>query len=438
MSRAAWIAALALGLVLALAAVGARSMGSPDAPARAWILAQVPAGAADPGPEPGRRYPLGSRVVRVELDRPARTPRELAPGFAAAGAPVLAHDAARLLFVGLESAAGHYAIWTCRPDGRDLRRAVAADTDCGAAAFLPDGRIVYSAEVAGSDGAEWALFVAPGDGGPGARITWSGGRDLDPAVLRDGRVVYASWQPDGDERATGGAFALFTVHPDGTGAEPFHGSHDGPPLKLQPRQQPNGDVHYLGAARDGGDAHWLGADWRDPAAPASPAEPAVLPAELTGAVEPSWHTIEAFEIAPRPRPQGHLSTIDPAHDEGELLALDARTPDGRGAAVRLWRVLALAPHGPPSTRILGEIPLEADGSFFARVPADQPLLLDLLDAGGALLVEGRTPFWVRPREVRACVGCHEAPDLAPPNRRPLAVVHGAVDPRRALALEVGR
>ncbi len=79
--------------------------------------------------------------------------------------------------------------------------------------------------------------------------------------------------------------------------------------------------------------------------------------------------------------------------------------------------------------VVVEAPLEEDGSFFVRVPPDQPLLVDVLDAAGAAGERSRTPIWVRPRETRGCVGCHEAPDVSPPNRRPRAVAHDAVAPR---------
>jgi hypothetical protein len=76
---------------------------------------------------------------------------------------------------------------------------------------------------------------------------------------------------------------------------------------------------------------------------------------------------------------------------------------------------------------LGDVPLAADGSFFAKVPADTPLLIDILDANDKILVETVSPIWVRPKEIRGCVGCHEDPETAPPNRRPLAVLEDPVD-----------
>ncbi|MBL9086205.1 MAG: hypothetical protein JNM10_03605, partial [Planctomycetia bacterium] len=73
-----------------------------------------------------------------------------------------------------------------------------------------------------------------------------------------------------------------------------------------------------------------------------------------------------------------------------------------------------------------ETDLAADGSFFLRIPPDAPVLIDLVDAAGATVERSTTPVWVRPRETRGCVGCHEAPDVSPANRRPAAVLRDAV------------
>lgn len=403
-------------------------------------------------PDPRIRYPLGSRVVLAARDRPGQSLRVLSEGLAAAGGASLSPDASHVLFVGMEAAGGRYGVWSCRADGTELRLAVDAPTDCGAAAFLADGRIVYSARTGRpgllpGSGPGWALFVASGDGAPGSRITFSGGQDLDPAVLQDGRIVYASWLPPGDGRPAGGGYGLFTVHPDGSGAAPLHGVHGGSFWKLLPRQGAGGDLFFVAVDRRG-NTQLAAVDWRAPMAggldlPESRGVLAVEPAadgtlwlslasgglrhlDQAGRVleepqlpDPGWQVLQGVEVLPRPRPQGHLSMVDDSGEQGSLLCLDARLQGERGVAVRLRSL------GDPASGAggwtLGEIPLEEDGSFFARVPADRPLLLDLLGEHGQVLATGHAPFWVRPKEVRCCVGCHEDPETAPPNRQPLAV-----------------
>jgi len=65
-------------------------------------------------------------------------------------------------------------------------------------------------------------------------------------------------------------------------------------------------------------------------------------------------------------------------------------------------------------RLVGEAPVEADGSFNVEVPADVPLLLQTLDERGLALATCGW-FWVKPREKRGCIGCHEDPERVPEN-----------------------
>jgi len=58
-------------------------------------------------------------------------------------------------------------------------------------------------------------------------------------------------------------------------------------------------------------------------------------------------------------------------------------------------------------RILGEAPVEPDGSFSVEVPADTTLFLQTLDENGMAIENQLTWLWVRPGETRMCVGCHE-------------------------------
>jgi hypothetical protein len=71
-------------------------------------------------------------------------------------------------------------------------------------------------------------------------------------------------------------------------------------------------------------------------------------------------------------------------------------------------------------RLVGEAPVEPDGSFNVMVPADTPLLLQTLDARGLAL--GNCGWiWVKPKETRGCIGCHEDPERIPDNEYVLAL-----------------
>lgn len=238
---------------------------------------------------------------------------------------------------------------------------------------LPDGRVVFSGPAAGAPEADGgrSLFACAPDGTQMKRITFGPGIDSKPRLLPDGRVAFERRRPAGD------AAEWMVVNPDGTGLVRFHGQ--APPQGL--------DLSAAGA-----------------------------------------------------RPRALTSVVDASKDSGRLLCLDVRVS-------RLPSVARLAPGGVEKVRVytggdgsarqgagaagalpglLGEAPVEPDGSFFLEVPADTPLRLEIVGRGGRRLALCDGGLWVRPNESRACIGCHEDPDLAPENRLPLAVRKSAV------------
>ncbi|MBN1346893.1 MAG: SUMF1/EgtB/PvdO family nonheme iron enzyme [Phycisphaerae bacterium] len=72
-------------------------------------------------------------------------------------------------------------------------------------------------------------------------------------------------------------------------------------------------------------------------------------------------------------------------------------------------------------RVLGTVPVEADGSASFRVPANTPISVQPLDGEGKALQLMRSWFTAMPGEVLSCVGCHERQNTAPPVRQTLAM-----------------
>ena len=66
-------------------------------------------------------------------------------------------------------------------------------------------------------------------------------------------------------------------------------------------------------------------------------------------------------------------------------------------------------------RVIGEVPVEADGSAHFQVPADTPVYFQLLDENHMELRRMRAFISFQPGEVRACHGCHESREEAPRN-----------------------
>lgn len=64
-------------------------------------------------------------------------------------------------------------------------------------------------------------------------------------------------------------------------------------------------------------------------------------------------------------------------------------------------------------KVLGTVPVAADGSAFFRVPAETSLQLQILDENGMAILTERSLFYLQKGEVRSCVGCHEPSGTSP-------------------------
>jgi len=74
-------------------------------------------------------------------------------------------------------------------------------------------------------------------------------------------------------------------------------------------------------------------------------------------------------------------------------------------------------HGGTHARVLGTVPLAADGSFYVEVPADRLLHLQILDSDRRVVNNQLFWLYARPGERRSCAGCHEQTDTTT-SRRP--------------------
>lgn len=421
------------------------------------LVTQVPA-AAEPwaGEDPDLRYPPGSRVVLVASPRRGADPVLLSEGLAAAGAPALAPDGERAAFMGLTRPEDPWQIYLVdlphgRPERLTSRPAGAADP-----VFLPDGRVVFTALAQRGKGPGHAPHLAARD--PGGeqveRLTHGAGSATSPTLIADGRILFVGDQPGADPPRQ----ALFTINPDGTCLLPYGAHHAGAPRLRRPREAPGGRVVLLAAGGLRAAPTWTAVQlptsnpFQAPR-PLLPGEAAhclaveptsgegllmCLPYEDTHAVftvdpeggrtllfdDDSRHEVEAVRVEGRPTPPAIPGVIQEDAATGLLLCLDVK--DSRPplpAAARPARVRVTVPGAEGRLHTLGEVPLEADGSFLVRVPADQSLGFELLDADGRLLRSVPPFLWVRPGEIRSCMGCHPGHGMAPHNKRPQAVSH---------------
>lgn len=135
--------------------------------------------------------------------------------------------------------------------------------------------------------------------------------------------------------------------------------------------------------------------------------------------EPGWALLEPVLLKSQPKPPVVPEQVDLTRDDGLVYLHDVHVGPGlqgvpRGT-VKSLRVLAyhfgyLGLAGPDRIgyggpwevmRILGTVPLEADGSAFFRVPANTPIALQPLDGEGKAVQLMRSWFSVMPGEYHA-------------------------------------
>ena len=87
---------------------------------------------------------------------------------------------------------------------------------------------------------------------------------------------------------------------------------------------------------------------------------------------------------------------------------------------------ALNWHDFGNKRILGTIPVEADGSAYFECPADSFVYFQLLDQQGRMIQTMRSGTIIQPGEQQGCIGCHEnRVNQVPANNNPQALMKPA-------------
>ncbi len=137
--------------------------------------------------------------------------------------------------------------------------------------------------------------------------------------------------------------------------------------------------------------------------------------------------------APHPFPAADAAT-DAEDAEARLLLLDVYEglPGVSRGTAKYLRVLEDLPRTEVTTasvivssatgiytvkRILGTVPIAADGSASFIVPANKNIYFEALDAREREIQRMRSVVCLKPGETRTCIGCHEPRTTAPPNRR---------------------
>ena len=317
-----------------------------------------------------------------------------------------------------------------------------------------------------------SLEPVEGRGSVTWRTTFNLSSDFSPTVLQDGRVLFTSRQ-----RYAGGPekYPLLAANWDGTGLNLFCGTGQGAHFKTMACEMPDRTLVFVESDNPAdGRGRLARVSFRRPLRSYEPMSRGTgpylyphpspdgalvvsySPGEESYAIylfdfgkgmpgeqvfdDPEWEDLDAQAVVPRPEPQGLISAVVDSLSWGQLHCLSVYESDLPGVkAIRKGDVKRVrfvegipaaatkqtsspaqsVPDG--GARLLGEAPVEPDGSFFVEVPADTPFSIQLLGEEGKVLETMARWIWVRRGTSRGCIGCHENKELAPENRASDAV-----------------
>ena len=148
-------------------------------------------------------------------------------------------------------------------------------------------------------------------------------------------------------------------------------------------------------------------------------------------VEPGCALLEPMPLLKQPRPPVVPDRIDLKSKEAVIYLQDIYVGPGlagipRGTVKNLrvftyaYNYRGMGSHslvgqesGWDVKRIMGTVPVGADGSAMFRVPANTPIAIQPLDEEGRALQLMRSWMTARPGEMLSCVGCHETGNSTP-------------------------
>lgn len=435
-------------------------------------------------------YGDGARVVMV---LPDRTTQVLSRGFYSACDPEISLDASHILFAGKRKPVDNWDIFEMAIDGSAVRQVTNGMGDCRNPGYqatlytIVSDKPWYQLTFVGSErgalneyGSTLAtnLYSCKLDGSAVRRLTFNLSSDMDPFIMPDGRLLFASWQRSRLDRGPSGRVTLFGINIDGTDYAAFC-TYEGKRIKHMPCTTTKGLAVFV----EGDSVPWDGAGslgsvrLRRPLhsyrpitkvsdglfhSPSPLLDGRVLVSRRSsggddthgvycldpsnGEMElifddPGYHDIQAKAVHSRQEPDGRSSVVTEKDPHGRLYCLNVYISDlekpewlPAGTVKRLRvlegiavkgdtyiqqdeRSLGVSVNGIPPVaqrRILGEIDIEEDGSFNIEIPANTPIELQTLDAEGMAL-RSCSWIWAKNHEPRGCIGCHEDGELTPEN-----------------------
>lgn len=412
--------------------------------------------------------------------------------------PQVHYTGQTILFSYRKGGTDAYHLYEIQADGTGLKQLTEGPYDDFEPAYLPDGDIVFVSSRCKRWVNCWLTQVAvlhrcDRSGGNIRQISANIEQDNTPWPMPDGRILYTRWEYV--DRSQVDYHHLWTANPDGTGQMVYYGNLHPGTVMIDAKPIPGSDTIMAIFSGGHGQKEHAGAltivspqrgpdnvasarritktdDFRDPyplgqgqflAAQYS----RIVVVNEQGEVRELYRLpkeIESKEVwchEPRPLVSRPLEKVvqprvDYAKSTGTLLLSNVRL--GRnmvgvkpGEIKKLLVVESLPKpinytggmeplsYGGTFTleRILGTVPVEADGSAYFDVPALRSLFLIALDEQGNSVKRMQSFLSVMPGETMGCVGCHENRAQAPAfskNEMPVAArrLASVIEPVRGI------
>ena len=390
--------------------------------------------------------------------------------------PNVHYDATKILFSYRRGGTETYHLYEINVDGSGLRQLTDGNDNDIEPIYLPDGDIMFCSSRCHRFVPCWrtqvaVLYRCDGDGQNIRMISNNAEQENTPWMLPDGRALFMRWEYVDRNQLT--YHHLWSVNPDGTGLMVYFGNQD--PLDraalLDAKPIPGSSKIIVSVSPNHGRPEHLGTlatidprggpDNSPSLTPVSKRmlrDPYPISQDLLltaddqgiylmdyqGTLEPLYLRDRAAGELPvheprplrrRPREPVIPTRVDTREDTGTLILSDVYEGRNMGSVKRgdIKKLLVLEQLPKPANfsggqeplsiggtftlqRVLGTVPVEADGSAHFKVPAVRSVFFVALDEQGLAVKRMQSFLAVQPGETTSCVGCHEQRTRTPHDR----------------------
>jgi hypothetical protein len=388
--------------------------------------------------------------------------------------PQVHYDGGKVLFAYRKGGTENYLLHEINLDGSGLHRITSGDYDDFEPSYLPNGDIVFVSSRCKRWVNCWLTQVAVlhrcGPNGENVHaISSNNEQDNTPWPLADGRILYTRWEYV--DRSQVNFHHLWVANPDGTGQMIWYGNlHPGITM-IDAKPIPGSDKVVASFSPGHGQREHAGAvtvvdpkagpdalasakrisksdQFRDPWAFNENTFMAALGPALV-LLDDNGRTKEIYRlpqadiaaemelseprpVVTRPRETGIPDRVNPTAPTGSLVLADiyeGRNMKGvQRGDIRKLLVLETLPmpihytggmdplsYGGTFTleRIVGTVPVAADGSAYLELPAERSFFFVALDENDFSVKRMQSFLTVQPGETTSCIGCHEQRTRAP-------------------------